>query len=277
MRIPTIRGVIDRRILVNYRVAPEVLARHLPAPFRPRLVRGAALVGACLIRLREVRPTFLPSWLGIRSENAAHRAAVEWDQEGLPREGVYIHRRDTSSRFNALVGGRVFPGIHHHARFHVHETADHFEIALDSDDGATHLAVVAELADRLPQTSLFASLEEASRFFQGGAVGYSATPDPERFHGLELRCHTWQVEPLAVRSVASSYFDDRSRFPEGSITFDCALLMRGIAHDWLGQPDLCRQGAAPSEDGVKVAVAPALDTTPAPAHARSISEAACAS
>ena len=36
MRIPVIQGVIDRRILINYRVQPDVLARHLPAPFRPR-------------------------------------------------------------------------------------------------------------------------------------------------------------------------------------------------------------------------------------------------
>ena len=62
-----------------------------------------------------------------------------------------------------------------------------------------------------------------------------ATPRPERFQGLELRCHTWQVEPLAVRFVESSYFDDRAIFPEGSVTFDCALLMRGIEHEWHGR------------------------------------------
>src|SRR5437899_2482413 len=79
MKIPVIHGVIDRRLLVNYRVDPDVLAPLLPAPFRPKLVRGYGLVGICLIRLKRVRPTFLPSWLGIASENAAHRAAVEWD------------------------------------------------------------------------------------------------------------------------------------------------------------------------------------------------------
>jgi hypothetical protein len=28
-------------------------------------------------------------------------------------------------------------------------------------------------------------------------------------------------------------------FPKGSIEFDCALLMRGIEHEWHGVPDLC--------------------------------------
>ena len=57
MRIPVIRGLIERRILVNYRADPAVVARTLPPPFRPRLVRGSAMVGICLIRLLSaVRP-----------------------------------------------------------------------------------------------------------------------------------------------------------------------------------------------------------------------------
>ncbi len=62
MRIPVIRGVIDRRILVNYRVDPEVLARMLPAPFRPKLVNGTGMAGVCLIRLKHIRPRLLPSF-----------------------------------------------------------------------------------------------------------------------------------------------------------------------------------------------------------------------
>lgn len=62
MRLPVVRGVIDRRILVNYRVDPSVIAPLLPPPFRPKLVRGMALVGICLIRLKQLRPAFLPAW-----------------------------------------------------------------------------------------------------------------------------------------------------------------------------------------------------------------------
>ena len=239
MRVPVIRGVIDRRILVNYRVDPVVLAATLPPPFRPKLYRGYGMVGICLIRPRGVRPRFLPAWLGISSENAAHRTAVEWDEAGGVQAGVYVRRRDTSSRLNALVGGRVFPGIHSHARFTVRESGTHYEVALQSDDGVTSLSVVGDISDGLPPGSLFGSLGEASAFFEAGSLGYSATPDPRRFQGLELRCYRWQVEPLAVTAVRSSYFDDRSVFPAASIEFDCALLMRGIEHEWHGKSDLC--------------------------------------
>ncbi|MCE9532212.1 MAG: DUF2071 domain-containing protein [Planctomycetes bacterium] len=239
MKIPVVHGIIDRRILVNYHVDPSVLVPLLPAPFRPKLVRGFGMIGICLIRLKKVRPKFIPSWLGISSENAAHRTAVEWDDDGEVREGVYVRRRDTNSRLNSLAGGRLFPGIHHHASFTVSESLDRFDVALHSDDGVTNMSVRSYRADRLPTSSVFHSLDDASAFFQAGSLGYSATSDPSLFQGLELKCLNWRMEPLAVEEVRSSYFDDESRFPKGSIEFDSALLMRGIAHEWHGKTDLC--------------------------------------
>src|SRR4051794_5598535 len=70
MRIPVIRGTIDRRILVNYRVDPEILAKLLPKPFQLKLTHGAGMAGICLIRLQHVRPRLLPAFLGFSSENA---------------------------------------------------------------------------------------------------------------------------------------------------------------------------------------------------------------
>lgn len=247
MKIPVVRGVIERRILVNYHVDPRVLAPLLPAPFRPKVTHGVGMVGICLIRLDKVRPTFLPSWFGISSENAAHRTAVEWDDNGTVREGVYVRRRDTNSWLNSLAGGRLFPGIHHHASFSVKESADRFEVALRSDDGVTRMSVRSRRAGKMPASSVFHSLEEASAFFQAGSLGYSATPDPSRFQGLELRCLNWQVEPLEVEDVSSSFFENVSLFPKGSIEFDCALLMRGIDHEWHGKSDLCCAAGGPAE------------------------------
>jgi hypothetical protein len=239
MKIPVIRGIIDRRILVNYHVDPKILASVLPAPFRPKVVHGVGMVGICLIRLKNVRPVLFPSWLGISSENAAHRTAVVWDGNRAVQEGVYVRRRDTNSWLNALAGGRIFPGSHHHAKFTIEETINQYSVALNSDDGVTSMSVRGRRAEQLPASSVFSSLEEASAFFQAGSLGYSATTEPSRFQGLELRCLNWQVEPLEVDEVRSSFFEDESFFPKGSIEFDCALLMRGIEHEWHAKSDLC--------------------------------------
>lgn len=158
---------------------------------------------------------------------------MEWDEHGVHhREGVYIPRRDTSSRFNTLIGGRLFPGVHHLARFQVAEADGTFAVDMASDDGETRVAVEARLAPDLPERSIFASLEEASAFFEHGALGYSDTNQPGILDTLELRCKRWRVEPLQVTRVQSTFFDDQKRFPPGSAELDCALLMRAIPHEW---------------------------------------------
>lgn len=239
MRIPVIRGIIDRRILVNYRVDPGVLADVLPAPFRPTLVQGFGIAGICLIRLKHIRPRFVPDLLGISSENAAHRIAVEWDTNGEIKEGVYIPRRDTSSRLNTLAGGRLFPGVHNHARFEVYEDSDRYSVTMESDDDDAHVAVAGTVASELPPGSIFLSLDEVSDFFEQGSLGYSATSEAGLFDGLELRTLDWQVTPLEVECVESSFFENEELFPNGSVQVDCALLMRGIKHEWHGRELLC--------------------------------------
>lgn len=106
---PRLSSVIERRLLVNYRVTPDAAARLLPAGLRPQLVRGHAVAGICLLRLGSARPTWAPPPVGLRSENAAHRISIEWDGPDGVETGVYITRRDTGSRINSWAGGRVFP------------------------------------------------------------------------------------------------------------------------------------------------------------------------
>jgi hypothetical protein len=238
MQIPVIHGTIDRRILVNFRVDPDILARILPAPFKPKLINGAGMAGVCLIRLKQVTPQFVPTSLGLNSENAAHRIAVTWEQDAKTFQGVYVPRRDTSSHMSHLLGGRLFPGIQHHAHFSVIENEDRYHIALDSDDGDTHLLVEGHTSLELAGGSIFGSLQAASDFFEAGALGYSASAEPGRYDGLELHSFNWKVEPLAVEKVESSFFTNPNLFPEGSIKFDCALLMRNINHEWHGRESL---------------------------------------
>lgn len=239
MRIPVIKGVIKRRLLVNFRADPAVVQRALPLPFRPKLHRGYAVVGVCLIRLEQIRPAGLPGALGLSSENAAHRIAVTWtDAAGVEREGVFIPRRDTDSLVSRLAGGRVFPGEHHPAQFSVMDLGGHIELSARSLDGAVSVRIVGDEADTLPASSCFGSVAEASAFFEGGSLGYSVTREADRLDGLLLRTLDWRVRALSVIEASSSFFADGQRFPNGSIEFDHALVMRNILHEWHKAEDM---------------------------------------
>ncbi|MBS1592784.1 MAG: DUF2071 domain-containing protein [Bacteroidetes bacterium] len=231
MKIPTIHGYIDRRILINYVGDIDVVSRYLPAPFRPMTYNGKAIIGVCLIRLKNIKPKGLPDFVGISSENAAHRIAVEWDQGGVRHEGVYIPRRDTSLWFNAMVGGRLFPGRHYLAQFDTRETADHYDIHVTGSDKTT-ISIEADTASHLNSGSIFESLKNASDFFEKGSTGYS--PDSNSFDGLKLMLHEWKVTPLNVKKVSSGFFENEVVFPKGSVHFDHALLMTNVEHEWHG-------------------------------------------
>jgi uncharacterized protein YqjF (DUF2071 family) len=238
MRLPVIQGIIRRRILANYRVDPEIMQRQLPARFRPKLQNGMAVAGICLIRLEHIRPRATPEPLGLASENAAHRVAVLWEDGNETREGVFICRRDTDSRLNYLLGGRIFPGEHHAASFSVTDSDKKISLRMESRDAAVQVMLEAEFPGALPASSAFSSLEEASTFFQGGSTGYSVTSSTGRLDGLELQTAEWKVEPINVTQIYSSHFADESKFPRGTIEFDHALIMRNVEHEWHSADDL---------------------------------------
>jgi hypothetical protein len=239
MKFPEIHGLIHRRILINFRVKPEVIQPLLPDPFKPKLLKGWAMAGICLIRLEQIRPGWMPAPIGLCSENAAHRIAVTWmDKENQLQEGVYIPRRDSNSFINHLVGGRLFPGEHHRADFHVHDDGKAVELSVHGLDDSLYVDVRGHATDSLPSTSLFSSLQEASDFFKFGSLGYSDTASGSHLDGISLLTKHWEVKPLSMEFVHSSFFADPEKFPEGSVEFDCALIMRDIQHEWHAAPEM---------------------------------------
>lgn len=235
MKIPTIHGYIDRRILINFTADPKTVEKIIPLPFRPKIYKGKAIVGICLIRLKNIKPKGLPSFMGISSENGAHRIAVEWDENGETKSGVYIPRRDTSLKFNTLVGGRLFPGKHYKAKFNVKEGNGNYHVNFTSSDGTETLIEAIETST-FSNKSVFETLNNASAFFQNGDLGYS--PNKTKFEGLKLNTFKWEVRPLEVLKVSSSFFENEAIFPKGSVAFDNALLMTNIEHEWQATQEL---------------------------------------
>ena len=240
MKIPAIKGLIWRRILLNYRVAPDVVQKVLPSNFRPKLVGGYSIVGICLIRSEQIRPKGMPPFTGISSENSAHRIAVEWNDPACGvGEGVFVSRRDTDSRLNALAGGRIFPGVHHLSKFTDKDKDGCISLQVDAEDTESPLIGIKVTENtRFPSNSIFATINESSQFFESGCVGYSSRPNSCRLDGLLLDVKDWRVSSLRVDNIRSAYFDDQALFPSANIEFDHALLMRDIPHEWYAEPTM---------------------------------------
>jgi hypothetical protein len=170
--------------------------------------------------------------VGIRTENVAHRFAVEWEDDAGTQVGVFIPRRDTNSRITALSGDRIFPGAHRMARFEVEDAGPELRLGVKSRDRTLGLSVIAREAAELGG-ELFSSTEAAIDFFRRGSIGYSPTGSSRILTGVRLQAQSWDALPVTVDEMKSTVFDDPTAFPRGSCVLDFGLLMRGITAHWV--------------------------------------------
>lgn len=222
----TLRAQVRRRLLISYRVDPKVAQSLIPEQFRPQIVDGSAVAGVCMIGLQSVRPGWLRPRLGFRTENVAHRIAVEWDEDGKTRSGVYIVERHSSSLVPVLAGGRLFPGVQKRARFQLDETASRFRLGMSAP--GMRVSVDVQLGGEWT-SSLFPTVEAASAFHEQGAVGWSPRRDGVGVEPLELTSKEWAVEPGRVLSLQSSYFN---ALPDGAAVLDSVVVMRDLPFFW---------------------------------------------
>ncbi len=230
--LPLIQGVIARRMLLNFRADTDVVQRLLPAPLQVDEQNGHAIVGICLIRLENLRPQGVPRQLGLSSENMAHRVAIRYPGRNGIRTGVFVWRRETDQRLVELLGGRLFPGVHHHARFQVSESPSRLEMHVASNDSKADVHFSARVLGEWRGTSSFGSFDEVSEFFRRGDCGFSCSLRGDELEGLQLKMLKWEMVPMQIETQHCAFYADPDRFPAGSLEFDCGLLMRGIPHEW---------------------------------------------
>ena len=205
--LSALEGVIRRRLLLNFRMDPGLVAPLLPEPLEVLTHSRLAIVGVCLIGIERLRPKGLPSWLGLRSENMAHRIAIRYPTSTGMSDGVFIWRRDTDHCLVSLLGGRLFPGVHQSAAFTIDDSENRISICVRTHDGAADVRFEASYGNEWHSQSVFSGLDDAAEF-------------------------RWEMSPLHVNELHSAFFQSGERFPVKAVQFDCALLMRGIPHEW---------------------------------------------
>lgn len=220
--IRTVHARLRRRLLISYRVDPGVAASLLPTGFRPQIIDGAALAGVCVLGLESIRLPGMPGRAGLRSENAAHRIAVEWDGEHGVETGVFIFERHSSAWHPVLWGGRLFPGVHRRARFRIEESADRYALTMAA--GTHSLTADVEVGGEW-SSSFFSSVDDASDFYRSGRVGWSLGRDGSSAEAVTLTAEGWNVEGARLHGLRSSFFDG---LPEGTAVFDSVVVMRDL-------------------------------------------------
>lgn len=233
--IKEVTGVINHRILLNYRIDPERAAAALPDGLVPKIVNGVAIGGICQVSLSQMRPKGFPGFIGSQSHNAAHRIAVLAGDT----EGVFVIRRDTSSIANVLAGGRLFPGKYSKAQFTVSAEKEHYRVEVKDKAGERLMFIDGNVAATLASGSTFRDTAEVANFFKGGGTGWSPSSDESKLDTITLETKKWEMNPLAVSDQSSAFFSRSVLFPAGTVEFDSAMIMRNLKHSWFAERSLC--------------------------------------
>lgn len=215
------RRPIGCRILVLYRIEPEVAQGLLPGGLQPVLEGGYAIAGLCYTRLGSNRSRWLPRRLGSPSDHLAVRIAAEFDGRKTPKQGTWILRRQTSSWIEARCGDKLFRGDYRRAVFDLDENAAGLTLTVRNGE-REELFLRAEAADGL-RGSLFCSPRHAEEFLaatEGARPHDIFAPEAD---DLEIRTGAFAPEPLSVLEVRSAFFEDPALFSPDTAHLDCAL------------------------------------------------------
>lgn len=229
----TVRGLLRRRLLVNVLVDPDEAATRLPPGVRPHLAQGGTVVGCCMLEIRDLRPSPLPSQMGVSIRAAAHRISAEWDRaDGGTEVGVYVPIRLTDSRLAVLAGGRLFPGVH--------RTAD-VELVADDRSLSWYLNDGDRCSIRVRATAYSDPVDEVCEPVGGTCIGANVGLSPRHDGVLEGA----RMEPANRRARLVSIEDLDSTFIGGFATAVAApsYLMQDVPVTWRTEPPTAGQGA----------------------------------
>jgi len=232
--ITDLRGRIERRYLVVYRVDPDAAALLVPTGAHPLEYHGATLVSLCYTRLAAARSPLLPRSLRSARHHLAWRIPIQKGEEA--RRGVWVPRRETSSWLSARCSGALSRSEYHQARFELNDDDASLQLTVLRHPDELVLSLRARRGGEL-RGSIFATPRQAREYMAGD--GPVTPPDPlapllDRLH-VEDDC---TLEPLAVDEVHVPGFEDGVLLPAESADFDSLFCVTPVRR---------AQNAAPSQ------------------------------
>jgi uncharacterized protein DUF2071 len=192
--------------LVQFSLDPEEAARALPPPLVPRVIAGRALVSLVNVRLRRMRPSFVPGLFGFSYRHVAFRLlledrALDPAAPESPGRGVFFVRSFTDRPLLAGVGSLLT---------HYRLTPAAIEVdprGLAVHEGGRRVSYrKAVLGAFVPAPGLFGGWAEARAVV--GAIDRAYAVDPQGgVWRTRIERPDWPLDPLPLAGFATDFFD----------------------------------------------------------------------
>jgi len=218
----SVYGHLVDRYLFNFRVAPEIIEKHIPqVPWlQPRIINGYGVVSFCLLKLRGLTAWPLPSKIGFNSTSSAYRIAI-MDKTGVRQEpSVYVLGRNTDLKIISRLGPTLFSGNMQLVSTSITHNPSEIEIQANFDDGRKLFGAKISNEKENLDSKLFDSVDDFVAFIKGGTSSYTPSIHENHFSRVDLVEDSNCYEPVNAK-IEFSLLD--SEWKGSKLVFDSAF------------------------------------------------------
>jgi uncharacterized protein YqjF (DUF2071 family) len=223
-------GTVVRRFLISYPVSPDVLADYLPPDAECATHDGVAWVSACFVRMDDMRPNVLPSFVGTGFNYLIHRTRARLPfPDGKLREAVLVLQPNINRRLLSTFGS-LLTGVGFQTRqIQFTEDDDNWRIRMTSKGELLYDATIlkSSCSESISSSSQFASAHEADDFLLGVSFGGQWAKGQRKLKLLPETHDPWATQACTCTTHKNQFLETLG---VDSIETDHAITMTQIPH-----------------------------------------------
>jgi hypothetical protein len=227
--IPPVRARLAERLIFNFRLSPEAMARFLPAPWLvPQVVNGFGIASFCMLHLRGITVAPLSTTFGLVSMSCAPRYAVMDLKKTPPCPAVFVTQRWSSSAFGSWFTSLGFSAPHPYARTTWKKTDDSIHVSAVNRQRERIISVRVRPADSF-QSQLFATANNFASFIASGVSSYGLSRYPGQLTKVDLHKTDNTYTPLSVDELDGPVIQE---WAAAGGVLDSAFTTFGGRYEW---------------------------------------------
>ena len=230
-----VKARFRRCLVLGFAFPKDLLEPLLPPGLSLDTYEGNGFVAIALVQTEELRPFFVPRFLGRDFFLSGYRIFARYRTPGgRTLRGLRILRSDTDSRTMAFFGNLLTHYKYRHCDVRIEEAAGVLRVRIETSGSEADLSVVARIdraAEGLPAGSPFPDLKAARKFAGPLPFTFDYEPETESIIRIEGRRVDWDPMPVAVDVERVTFFD-REPFRSVKPVLANAFTVCDVSYQW---------------------------------------------
>jgi hypothetical protein len=231
----SVKAWFRHSLVLTYAFPEDLLRPLLPPGLELDTYDGFGFVAIAIVQTENLRPEFLPNWLGQDFFLSGYRIFARYKTTGnRVLRGLRILRSDTNRRLMQLAGNCLTHYQYRHARVDWREAPGEIEIKVQTPNAEADLEATVFLSDApapLPDGSPFPDQRRARLFAGPLPFTFDYEPETHSIILIEGERESWHPKPVTV-AVRKATFLDQKPFIAAKPLLANAFLVSGTPYRW---------------------------------------------